>query len=775
MKNLFSFFFFAFWVRATFQKCGGTAPVGGSFEIVNEGSEIAFSCRTEEENQAESFMYGAKDAECTDEGWSTKPGLCVGKTKNSINITSENMVVLGHNINITNYAHLINTMDRGTVSRNHPVDCQTGLNDPCVLGLSLDDAISICQDIPECWAIDYSDSDPPMAYFNHQYNYTAVGRALGSALWTLVHFVNATVLCPQYCTSMECDGLDVMEYTYSVKSFAPLSLGREDECCNLATCELLLNGYEDSDFDVSNSLFTIYFSYYMCGVVVSMFMIIRAKGGLKETFAWITALLAMADFMSDLGFALTLQANGYHTYFYFLIGVVVVCLMKSFILFDYRAKRLRRFHYAKTWESETVGGFAMIYVLFVFTGFSPIYLDVMRTINFPVHPFTDKAMAAEKIAHFVCQNVSSMIITGYFLAFERYSLTATLSLCVSIAMAIVLISTSMYQRFDDITEDDESVMDITVLVYKPGLVSSDLPRKSACTTLLRKKFQGFYHCTIWWMRDSIDHVQMHLLVKILSDQIRVENWEMEVQQRIGLALAKHLEANEEFRGTTSTSNNPMQIPELNMELPPILQTVASNYTSFYSTRESKHPLKMVLESSARPKYECKPGQKVFVMREHPGGIDSFEAIFWGYDGKSENKSHAYVVITESEKADKFGFVGRHFKVATLDLILYDNLDMTWEVTNTVRHSDVLDVSIFQAEEMDSANFHDELTRTNTYTNMNLSMNFVDDDAMKVPPLHVESERNLEDISFRPQRLVEHYDSNNDSLSPHMMEIIRENA
>ena len=91
-------------------------------------------------------------------------------------------------------------------------------------------------------------------------------------------------------------------------------------------------------------------------------------------------------------------------------------------LFFWRVQKLFDSTLTGFWKNTIPGGFMVLPALFFFSGFSPLYYDLIITgvIDFPLNPKVRKTLIAEKFTHLFFENIASICITGNIFFMKKF-------------------------------------------------------------------------------------------------------------------------------------------------------------------------------------------------------------------------------------------------------------------------------------------------------------------------------------------------------------------
>jgi len=161
----------------------------------------------------------------------------------------------------------------------------------------------------------------------------------------------------------------------------------------------------------------------------------------NDAIIWTLGFLATMDFVSDLALTLFMAMNEFDMYFLLLASILIATVIKSIALLLYRSPTLLRERLVSYWSKQTAGGFTILPLLFILSGFSPLYYDLLLTnqVYFPIHPETLNFLPREKVLHLFLENVLSILVTMHFITHEFSTAVAILSASLSILMTFCLL------------------------------------------------------------------------------------------------------------------------------------------------------------------------------------------------------------------------------------------------------------------------------------------------------------------------------------------------
>jgi len=221
-----------------------------------------------------------------------------------------------------------------------------------------------------------------------------------------------------------------------------------------------------------------------------------------DAITWISGVCATMDFLSDAGFCLSLKLNGFSGYFYFLAGVLVATLLKSIFMFFSRLNQVMGKHYTIFWKNKFPCGFTVLPILFIFSGFSPLYYDLLMSspIDFPLHPDRQANIPFEKLLHLLVENVLSIFATSLYLIREDSTTMAMLSLLFSSIMTFILLSDSVLHFMHSTKYEEGSSKSEMEFLYTG--VKNKFPRRKI-TRYLRMVLGTHFDVTVWWLCYSL--------------------------------------------------------------------------------------------------------------------------------------------------------------------------------------------------------------------------------------------------------------------------------
>jgi len=157
---------------------------------------------------------------------------------------------------------------------------------------------------------------------------------------------------------------------------------------------------------------------------------------------WTRCAFSLFDFLSDISFIMWVSSNDSLFYFYAMTIIFCVCCFKNLALVAHRAPILMDEELVGSWKSKQPGGFLVLPLLFILSGFSPVYYDLLLTaeVMFPIFPPKRRFLPLEKLIQVITENVFSITIAAMYLVNEGSSqVLALISLSSSIFMTFVLL------------------------------------------------------------------------------------------------------------------------------------------------------------------------------------------------------------------------------------------------------------------------------------------------------------------------------------------------
>jgi len=234
---------------------------------------------------------------------------------------------------------------------------------------------------------------------------------------------------------------------------------------------------------------------------------------------WVKGFLATGDFVSDLGFCLSLKYNGYMGYYWILLIILILATVKSFMLFGWRAIKMFQYSQVVFWRNEMPGGFAIIPILFVMSGFSPLFYNLITTSNvdFPLHPDVVQNLPGEKLGHLVIENFASILITAAFFSQNEVQPLALLSLAFSSLMTFILLSQATLDSLMTANVVATHVESMTITVNgidqeKVSKLTSRIIQKKMQTELGTK-----FIVNVWWTRTFEKNAEVYIILESFED------------------------------------------------------------------------------------------------------------------------------------------------------------------------------------------------------------------------------------------------------------------
>merc|ERR1719285_999500 len=370
------------------------------------------------------------------------------------------------------------------------------------------------------------------------------------------------------------------------------------------------------------------------------------------------------DWTSDVAFCMALNWNDYEGYFWMTLAVVVVATLKSVVLFIWRMNQTLSEHYISYWEKHMPGGFIVLPVLFLLSGFSPLYWDLLLTshIDFPLHPKNRHNIPREKLVHLIVENMCSIAITLAFTTREIVTDIAYVSICFSILTTFVLITAGVFEQSHDTISQKRETLELEFTVKNPNKMHSKWQVQEHLQSVLETHFD--IRC--WWMLrlenkvmlymmiSSIGtiHVSPDMLLEKISKEIIIfleaEEGTSNVDGELHKTRRSTITMMPSFIGSTLRLGNAgdIEMAEIGTKDPEIhAGTTAGDYGGVAFPAD--YP-------------DFKKGD--FVQVRHPYGL--LNAIIWEYENNCEDSS-ATCIILESESAKDL--VGQSIAVFKRDL------------------------------------------------------------------------------------------------------------
>jgi len=246
----------------------------------------------------------------------------------------------------------------------------------------------------------------------------------------------------------------------------------------------------------------------------------RSKDFKSDRWDWLKGFAATGDFVSDVGFCLSLHVNGHTFFFAILLGFLIVATVKSVMLFLWRAKKMFQSSQVIFWRNEMPGGFTIIPVLFVMSGFSPLFYNLITTTNvdFPLNPGLVQDLPREKAGHLVIENVSSILITAIFFSQNEVQPLALLSLAFSCLMTFILLSQAMLDTMMTNNSAPTHVENMVIGVYR---IDKDKVQKLSNRKLQHKmqvEVGTEFIVNVWWKRTFEKNAEIYMILESFADE-----------------------------------------------------------------------------------------------------------------------------------------------------------------------------------------------------------------------------------------------------------------
>lgn len=165
------------------------------------------------------------------------------------------------------------------------------------------------------------------------------------------------------------------------------------------------------------------------------------------------------------------------------------------------------------------GGFAIIPILFVMSGFSPLFYNLITTSNvdFPLHPDVVQNLPGEKLGHLVIENFASILITAAFFSQNEVQPLALLSLAFSSLMTFILLSQATLDSLMTANVVATHVESMTITVNgidqeKVSKLTSRMIQKKMQTELGTK-----FIVNVWWTRTFEKNAEVYIILESFED------------------------------------------------------------------------------------------------------------------------------------------------------------------------------------------------------------------------------------------------------------------
>jgi len=237
----------------------------------------------------------------------------------------------------------------------------------------------------------------------------------------------------------------------------------------------------------------------------------------EDIRVWAKGALGTFDFFSDIALLIYMEDNGFHSYYVIYSIILFLAAIKSVSLLIHRARDLLNEPLVLHWRHRTYGGFVILPILFIISGLSPRYYDLLLTsqIDFPIRPTDRKFIIKEKLFHLVVENVSSLAVTVAFLSHQEGNMIAYISLVMSIIMTYIqLISGSCFAYFE---HTSGSFSDIRVILKRHQ--GAKTPHRRTIKKHIKEVLDATCAVDVWYLARHKKTYEVYIWITTYSNDL----------------------------------------------------------------------------------------------------------------------------------------------------------------------------------------------------------------------------------------------------------------